>query len=193
MALLAVGLGLQLPLVLDVPVQLLGMLLVMATAVPRQCWPAHAAAGVAGPHQPSGGSTLFQLNHDKYSSFALVADWPFAQMHYAPAALALSDRGLCTAVVVWAQLVMAVGLPAVVLWAAEGRERRRFLRRAQAQAGGDGGGDGAQAPQPAAGAGDGDGFGDAAWLYFFFAAQVCWCVVRTVAAKLAPSEGMASF
>lgn len=174
----SVGLGLQLPLVVDLPLQLAGVASAMATAIPRQCF-STVSGGAPAP------GLLFQLNRGPFMFLQNLLDWPFFVFPTPPEDFILSDVGLCTAIYSWLQLALGVGVPAVVLWAAEQRERKRFLE------------DLLHTPQaPAAAAllahqsgaqdeeDDLEGEEPSHWTYYACVMQIVWCLIRT-ACKLA--------
>ncbi|GAB4816560.1 hypothetical protein N2152v2_003606 [Parachlorella kessleri] len=129
-----------------------------------------------------GMSTLFDVSHDKFALIAAFLDWPFQIVVNAPAVLHLSGPGLCTAVYLWTQLVSGALLPGVVAYVAERSLRRRFLGRCQVS--GEAGAEARAGAKPGRGittsggaaSGEGAGF---PWAYTWFAAQACWCLVRT--------------
>jgi hypothetical protein len=166
----SIGLGLHLPLRVDLPLQLLCVASAMATAIPRQCGLRYTATHIGS----TAGPTLFQLNHQPFLFLQDVLDWPFSAVTTQPDVFALSETGLCVAVYSWVQMVVAFLLPATVLWATEHRERRRFLQKLQhtLQAAA------AAALLPPTPRGEVDS-STSPWIFFAFLAQLAWCLIRT--------------
>lgn len=85
----------QLPLALDVPVQLLAVAASAASAIPRQC-PAPGGLGAL--------PTLFRLHQPAFQLVADTLDMPMFLFAPNPDTLALPEQALCVAVYAWTQV-----------------------------------------------------------------------------------------